>query len=89
MGSSIRFYDMETEIGTCFPIQVVVCVPLTSSVGTQNNSKSKIAKLLRSLLSSETGRLNPSSFQARFLEAHTCSLGKYVSLVPCISEDVC
>ena len=62
MGSSIRFDDIETEIGTCFPIQVVVCVSFNSSVGTQIDSKSKIARLLKSLLSSETGRLNPSSF---------------------------
>ena len=85
MDSSIRFDDIETKIGTCFPIQVVVFVSFNSSVGTQIVSKSKIARLLKSLLSSETGRLNPSSF----LEAHTRSLGKYVSLVPCISEVDC
>ena len=62
MGSSIRFDDIETKMGTCFPIQVVVCVSFSSSVGTQINSKSKIARLLKILLSSETGRLNPSSF---------------------------
>ena len=62
MGSSIRFDDIKTEIGTCFPIQVVVCLSFNSSVGTQIDSKSKIVRLLKSLLSSETGRLNPSRF---------------------------
>ena len=38
------------------------CVSFNSSVGTQIESKSKIAKFLKSLLSSENGRLNPSSF---------------------------
>ena len=89
MGSSIRFDDIETEMGTCFPIQVVVCVSFSSSVGTQIDSKSKIARFLKSFLSSETGRLNPSSFQTRFREAHIRSLGKYVSHDPYISEDVC
>ena len=37
---------------TCFPIQVVVSVALTSSVGTQIDSKSKIATLLNNLCSS-------------------------------------
>ena len=62
MGQSIRFDDIKTEIGTCFLIQVVVCVSFSSSVGTQIDSKSKNARLLKSLLSSEFGRLNPFSF---------------------------
>ena len=41
MFSSIRFDDKETEMGTCFLIQVVVCVTFSSSVGTQIDSKSK------------------------------------------------
>ena len=86
MGSSIKFKDIETEIGKCFPIQLVVCVSFSSSVGTQIDSKSKIARFLKSSLSSETGRFDPSSF---WNEAHTRSLGKYFSLDPCISEDVC
>ena len=85
MISSNRFDDKETEMGTCFPIQVEVCVTFSSSVGTQMDSKSKNARLLKSLLSSETGRL----ISTRFLEAHIRSLGKDDSLDPCISEDVC
>ena len=61
MGSSIRFDDIETEIGKCFPFQVVVGVSFSSSVGTQIDSKLKISRLLKSLFSSQTGRLNPSS----------------------------
>ena len=61
-GSTIKIDDTETEIGTRFPIKVVVCVSFSSSVGTKIDSKSKTARLLKSLLSSETGRLNPSSF---------------------------
>ena len=87
MGSSIRFDDIETETGTCFPIQVLICVSFNSSVGTQNASKSKIARLRKSLLSSETVRLNPSSFQIKFREVHTFFLGKNVSLGPYISGD--
>ena len=62
MGSSIRFEDIETKTGTCFPIQVVNYNSFSSSVGTQIDSKSKIARLLKSSLSSETGRLNHFSF---------------------------
>ena len=69
MRSSIRFDDIETEMGTCFPIQLVVCVSFSSSVGTQIDSKSKIARFLKSFLSSETGRLNPSSFSNRVLRS--------------------
>ena len=43
IGSSIRFEDIDTEIGTCFPIQVVALVAFSSSVGTHIDSKSKMA----------------------------------------------
>ena len=69
MGSSIRFDDTETEIRTCFPIQVVICVSFSSSVGTQIDLSSKIAGLLKSMLSSETGILNPSSFSNKFSQS--------------------
>ena len=49
IGSSCKFEDIETEIGTCFPIQVVVSVTFNSSVVTQINSKSKIATLVNKL----------------------------------------
>ena len=89
MGSTIRLDHIETEKGTPFPIQLVVCLCFSSSVGTQIDSKLKITRLLKSLLSSETGRLNPSFFQTRFREAYRRYLGKCVSLDPYISADVC
>ena len=48
-------------MGTCFPIQDVVWVAAGSSVGTHNDSKSKIARLLK-VLSFETEILKPSNF---------------------------
>ena len=51
-----------------FPIQVVVRVSFSSSVGTQIDSKNQ-----KSLLSSETGRLNTSSFLDKFSRSsYTC-----------------
>ena len=61
---------IETKIG--FPIQVVVCVSFSSSVGKQIDSKSKNARLLKSLFSSETGWLNPSSF-SNSVSRNVCS----------------
>ena len=89
MGSSTRFDDIETEIGACFPIQVAVCVAFSSSVGTPIDLKSKVARLLKSWLSSETGTLNPSTFPTRFCGVHTRFLGIDFSVDPCISENVC
>ena len=51
IGSSTRFEEMDTNIGTCLPIQIVVFVSLKVSFGTQIDSKSKIAKLLKSFCS--------------------------------------
>ena len=48
MGSGIKFDDIETDIGTCFPIHVVVSVCLYDSSLTQKDSKSNIAKFLNS-----------------------------------------
>ena len=45
---AIRFEDIETDIGTCLPIQVVVSVFLNFSSGIQIDSKSKTARLLKS-----------------------------------------
>ena len=47
MGSSIRFDNIEIETGTWFPFQVVISVSFSSSVETQIDSKSKIARLLK------------------------------------------
>ena len=43
-----RFEDIETHIGTCLPIQVVVSVFLKFYSGIQIDSKSKTATLLKS-----------------------------------------
>ena len=51
IGSAIRFEEMDTEIWTCFPIQVVLFVSLRVSSWTQIESKSKIAKFLKSFCS--------------------------------------
>ena len=48
IGPSTRFEEMDTDIGTCFPIQVVVFVSRKVSSGTQIGSKSNIAKFLKS-----------------------------------------
>ena len=45
-GSSTRFEEMETEMGTCFPIHVVVFVSLEDFSWTNIDSKSNIAKFL-------------------------------------------
>ena len=42
------FEEMDTEIGTCFHIQVVVFVSFKVSLWTQIDSKLKIAKFLNS-----------------------------------------
>ena len=48
IGMAIRFEDIETDIETCLPIQVVVSVFLNFSSGIQIDSKSKTAKFLKS-----------------------------------------
>ena len=48
IGMAIRFEGIETDIGTCFLIQVVVLVFLNFSSDIQIDSKSKIAKLIKS-----------------------------------------
>ena len=53
---------------------------LGSSVGAQIDSKLKNARFLKSLISSETEKLNASVFVTRFRSAQTRSLGKCVSL---------
>ena len=46
MGFSIKLDEIETDIGTCFPIHFVVSVSLYVSFLTQMDSKSKTAKFL-------------------------------------------
>ena len=63
MGSGIKFDEIETDIGTCFPIHVVVSVCLyESSSLTQMDSTSIIAKFLNSFCSILYGMLNASIF---------------------------
>ena len=50
-GFSTRFEVIDTDTGTCFPIQVVVIVSLKVSSWTQIDSKSNIAKFLKSFCS--------------------------------------
>ena len=51
IGSFTRFEEMETEMGICFPIQFVVSVSLKLYSCTQIDSKSNIAKFLKSVCS--------------------------------------
>ena len=49
IGSSSRFEELDTDIRTCFPVQVVVFGSLKVSSWTQVDSKSNFAKVLKSL----------------------------------------
>ena len=60
--SGIKFDEIETDIGTCFPIHVVVSVRLYESSLTQMDSKSNIAKFLTSFWSSVYAKLNAFKF---------------------------
>ena len=51
IGSSTRFEEIDTDIGTCFLIQVVVFVSLKSSSWTQIDSRSNIAFFFNSFYS--------------------------------------
>ena len=46
MGLSSKLDGIDTDMGSCFPIQVIVSVGFSSSDGTQIDSKSKIATFL-------------------------------------------
>ena len=50
MGSGIRFDEIETDIGTCFPNHFVVSVSLYVSSLTQIDSKSKNGQVFKQLL---------------------------------------
>ena len=51
IGYSTKFEEIDTDIGTCFPIQLVVFVSLKVSSWTQMDSKSNVAKFLKSFCS--------------------------------------
>ena len=57
IGLAIRFEDIETDIGTCLPIQVVVSVFLNFSSGIQIDSKSK-TKVLKLSFENKSVRKN-------------------------------
>ena len=61
IGMVIRFEDIETDMGTCLPIQVVVSLFLNFPSGIQIDSKSKTARLVKSLWSSVYWISNESS----------------------------
>ena len=61
MGSVIKFDEIETDTGTCFPIHVVVSVCLYDSSLTQMDSKSNIAKFLNIFYSFLYGMSNASN----------------------------
>ena len=48
IGLAIRFEKIETDIGSCLPIQVVVSVFFNFSSGIQIDSQSKTARLVKS-----------------------------------------
>ena len=76
MGSGIKFNEIESDMGTCFPIQVVVSVCLYESSLTQMDSKSKSAKFLKIFSSFLYGILKASNFSKSVSRKHF--LGKYV-----------
>ena len=48
---SRKLYEIDTDMGSCFPIQVIFSVGFSSSDGTQTDSKSKIATFLNKVCS--------------------------------------
>ena len=65
IGSFTRFEEMESGMRICFPIHFVVSVSLKHSSCTQIDSKSNIAKLLKSLCSLVYSILKESSLSNR------------------------
>ena len=62
MSFSSKMDEIDTDIGSCFPIQLTVSGGCISSDGTQVDSESKMATLLNMVCSLEYSILNPSSF---------------------------
>ena len=65
IGSWIKFDEMQTDIGICFPIHFVVFISLYEPGLTQSGSKSEAAKLLNNFCSSLLGILNASNLSRR------------------------
>ena len=63
---SKRFEEMDTDVGTCFAIQVVLFVSLQVCCWTQIDSKSNVAKFLKSFRSLVYLILKESSLSKRF-----------------------
>ena len=62
MGLSSKIDEGDTDISFCFSIQVIVSVGFSSSDGTQIDSQSKMATLLKKVCSLVYSILNSSSF---------------------------
>ena len=91
IGSSAREDDIETEIGICFPIVVVVSVSLNSSSSTEIASQSKIARFLNSFCSSVYGISKPSSLSKSVPQSGYTFFGKkcltrFLQVVKCPSK---
>ena len=65
IGSWIKFDEMQTDIGTCFPIHFVVSISLYEPCLTRIGSKSEAAKLLNNFCCSLLGILNASGLSKR------------------------
>ena len=66
MGSEIKFDEIGTDIGTCFPMHVVVSVFLYEFASlTQMDSNSNIAKFMNSFCSFLYEILKASNFSKR------------------------
>ena len=85
IASSTRFEEMDTDIGTCFRIQIVVVVPLKVSSLTQIDSKSNIVKFLKNFFVHSCGWYpkSPAS-QREFLGFDIRSVDRHFSLVHCM-----
>ena len=79
LGSCIKSDNIDAEIGMCFPIRVVVLVPLKFSCSSQIDLKSKLAMILKSLWLFVSGIPNQSNFSNIVLRSwytffgYTCS----------------
>ena len=61
MGFSSKLDEIDTDMGSCFPMQVIVSVGFNSSDGTQIDSKTKMATFLNKVCSLVYSIMNPSS----------------------------
>ena len=58
---SSKLDEIDTNMGSCFPIQVIVSVGFSSSAGKQIVSKTKMAIFLNKVCSLVYSIMNPSS----------------------------